>query len=74
MNFLCASAQRVLQRRQIHAEDSRGVGARQARRSPMGISIPPSRLDPDIPPWADAIVLKAMAKSPNERYQTAAEM
>ncbi len=36
--------------------------------------IPPSRLDPDIPPWADAIVLKAMAKSPNERYQTAAEM
>jgi len=36
--------------------------------------IPPSRLDPDVPPWADAIVLKAMAKSPNERYQTAAEM
>ncbi len=36
--------------------------------------IPPSRLDPDIPPWADAIVLKAMAKPPNERYQTAAEM
>ncbi len=36
--------------------------------------IPPSRLDPDNPPWADAIVLKAMAKSPNERYQTAPEM
>ena len=36
--------------------------------------IPPSRLDPDIPPWADAIVLKAMAKSPGDRYQTAAEM
>jgi serine/threonine-protein kinase len=36
--------------------------------------IPPSRLDPDLPPWADAIVLKAMAKSPNDRYQTAAEM
>ena len=36
--------------------------------------IPPSRLDPDVPPWADAIVLKAMAKSPGERYQTAAEM
>ena len=36
--------------------------------------IPPSRLDPDIPPWADAIVLKAMAKSPNDRYQSAAEM
>ena len=25
---------------------------------------PPSRLDPDMPPWADAIVLRAMAKSP----------
>jgi beta-lactam-binding protein with PASTA domain/tRNA A-37 threonylcarbamoyl transferase component Bud32 len=36
--------------------------------------IPPSRIDPDAPPWADAIVLKAMAKSPNERYQSAAEM
>jgi eukaryotic-like serine/threonine-protein kinase len=36
--------------------------------------IPPSRLNPDIPSWGDAIVLKAMAKSPNDRYQTAAEM
>jgi eukaryotic-like serine/threonine-protein kinase len=36
--------------------------------------IPPSRLDPDLPPWADAIVLKAMAKSPADRYQSAAEM
>jgi eukaryotic-like serine/threonine-protein kinase len=36
--------------------------------------IPPSRIDPEIPPWADAIVLKAMAKAPADRYQTAAEM
>ena len=36
--------------------------------------IPPSRVDPDIPLWADAIVLKAMAKSPGDRYQSAAEM
>jgi serine/threonine protein kinase/beta-lactam-binding protein with PASTA domain len=36
--------------------------------------IPPSRLDPSLPPWADSIVLKAMAKSPNDRYQSAAEM
>ena len=27
-----------------------------------------------MPPWADAIVLRAMAKSPNDRYQSAAEM
>ncbi len=36
--------------------------------------VPPSRLDPEIPAWADAIVLKAMAKSPAERYQSANDM
>ncbi|MEP7022814.1 MAG: Stk1 family PASTA domain-containing Ser/Thr kinase [Actinomycetota bacterium] len=36
--------------------------------------IPPSRVDPEIPGWADAIVLKAMAKDPNDRYQSAGEM
>jgi serine/threonine-protein kinase len=36
--------------------------------------IPPSRLDPSLPPWADSIVLKAMAKSTSDRYQSAAEM
>ena len=33
--------------------------------------VPPSRVDPDVPPWADAIVLKAIAKNPDRRYQTA---
>jgi eukaryotic-like serine/threonine-protein kinase len=36
--------------------------------------VPPSRIDPSLPSWADSIVLKAMAKSPNDRYQSAAEM
>jgi serine/threonine-protein kinase len=36
--------------------------------------VPPSRHDPSLPTWADSIVLKAMAKSPNDRYQSAAEM
>jgi serine/threonine protein kinase/beta-lactam-binding protein with PASTA domain len=36
--------------------------------------IPPSRIDPEIPKWADAIVLKAMAKDPVQRYQSAEEM
>jgi eukaryotic-like serine/threonine-protein kinase len=36
--------------------------------------VPPSRVDPDVPVWADAIVLKAMAKAPADRYQTAADM
>ena len=36
--------------------------------------IPPSRVDPEIPAWADSIVLKAMAKDPGDRYQSAGEM
>ena len=36
--------------------------------------IPPSRVDREIPGWADAIVLKAMAKDPADRYQSAGEM
>ncbi|TMR99403.1 Stk1 family PASTA domain-containing Ser/Thr kinase [Nonomuraea basaltis] len=36
--------------------------------------IPPSQIDREIPPWADAIVLKAMAKDPAHRYQNAGEM
>ena len=35
---------------------------------------PPSQLDPELPPSADAIVLQAMAKDPNDRYQSAADM
>jgi serine/threonine-protein kinase len=36
--------------------------------------IPPSHLDRELPRWADAIVLRAMAKSPADRYQSAADM
>jgi serine/threonine-protein kinase len=36
--------------------------------------IPPSQIDPEVPPWADAIVLKAMRKDPADRYQSAGEM
>jgi eukaryotic-like serine/threonine-protein kinase len=36
--------------------------------------VPPSRIEPDIPAPVDAIVLKAMAKNPANRYQTAADM
>jgi serine/threonine-protein kinase len=35
---------------------------------------PPSSLNPDVPPELDAIVLKAMAKNPMNRYQSAGEM
>jgi len=36
--------------------------------------VPPSRVDPEIPAWADSIVLKAMEKDPGDRYQSAGEM
>ncbi|MCW2912429.1 MAG: hypothetical protein JWN52_497 [Actinomycetia bacterium] len=35
--------------------------------------IPPSQVDHEIPQWCDAIVLKAMAKDPANRYQSATE-
>ncbi|MGZ4143638.1 MAG: Stk1 family PASTA domain-containing Ser/Thr kinase [Actinomycetota bacterium] len=34
----------------------------------------PSRLNPDVPASLEAIVMKAMAKNPDNRYQTAQEM
>ncbi|HEY3867516.1 MAG TPA: Stk1 family PASTA domain-containing Ser/Thr kinase [Actinocrinis sp.] len=36
--------------------------------------LPPSHYDPEVPPVADAIVLKALAKHPDDRYQNAEEM
>src|SRR5207249_5272505 len=34
----------------------------------------PSRLNPDIPPALEAIAMKALAKNPDNRYQTAQDM
>lgn len=38
------------------------------------IPVPPSTLDPEITPAMDAIVMKALAKDPNERYLNAKAM
>jgi eukaryotic-like serine/threonine-protein kinase len=36
--------------------------------------LPPSHLNPDVPPTLDAVVLKCMAKNPANRYETAEEL
>jgi serine/threonine-protein kinase len=36
--------------------------------------VPPSRVDPELPSWADGITLRAMEKDPDRRYQSASEM
>lgn len=36
--------------------------------------IPPSRHNPQVPIWLDAIVLKAIARDPAQRFETAEEM
>lgn len=36
--------------------------------------VPPTHLDPEVPQWMEAIVLRAMAKDPAQRYQTAEDM
>lgn len=36
--------------------------------------VPPSRLNADVPEPVDAIVMKALAKNPDNRYQSASEM
>jgi eukaryotic-like serine/threonine-protein kinase len=36
--------------------------------------VPPSEFDPDIPPEVDAVVLKALTKNREHRYQSASEM
>ena len=33
--------------------------------------IPPSRINPDVPPRLDAVVMRALSKNPANRYQTA---
>jgi serine/threonine-protein kinase len=36
--------------------------------------IPPSRINPDVSPELDAVVMRALAKNPDNRYQSADEM
>jgi beta-lactam-binding protein with PASTA domain/tRNA A-37 threonylcarbamoyl transferase component Bud32 len=54
----------------FQGESPVAVAYQHVRENPL----PPSTLNPDIGPEADAIVMKALAKNPDNRYQSAAEM
>ena len=51
-------------------ETSISVAYQHVREEP----IPPSQLNPELSPAVDAVVLKSLAKDPDERYQSADEM
>jgi beta-lactam-binding protein with PASTA domain len=51
-----------------------GSGAELLRRRAVEPPVPPSSLEPGIPPSVDAVVIKACAVDPADRFATAAEM
>jgi serine/threonine-protein kinase len=52
------------------APDAVAVALKQVNEQP----IPPTRINPDIDPALEAVILRAMAKNPLERYTTAEQM
>jgi serine/threonine protein kinase len=44
------------------------------QRPKFGEPAPPSRHRPDIPPWLENVILKAVARDPAARFETAEEM
>jgi protein phosphatase len=40
----------------------------------FGEPVPPARYRPDIPPWLESAILKAVARDPAQRFETAEEM
>ncbi len=44
------------------------------QRPRFGDPVPPSRYRPDLPPWLENLLLKAVANSPQDRFETAEEM
>jgi protein phosphatase len=40
----------------------------------FGEPVPPARTRPDLPPWLENVILKAVARDPAQRFETAEEM
>lgn len=54
----------------FHGDNALAVMSQHLNATP----VPPSRYNHAVPPGLDGVVLKALRKDPNERYQSAAEM
>ncbi|HEY9293271.1 MAG TPA: Stk1 family PASTA domain-containing Ser/Thr kinase [Microlunatus sp.] len=66
----CLMYELLLGRPPFTGESPVSVAYQHVREAP----VPPSHLDPSVGPEIDAIVLKALAKEPDDRYQSAREM
>jgi serine/threonine protein phosphatase PrpC len=44
------------------------------QRPKFGEPVPPARSRPDLPPWLENVILKAVARDPAQRFETAEEM
>ncbi|QDP94920.1 Stk1 family PASTA domain-containing Ser/Thr kinase [Microlunatus elymi] len=66
----CLMYELLLGRPPFTGESPVSVAYQHVREAP----VPPSQLDPSISPEIDAIALKALAKEPDDRYQSAREM
>jgi serine/threonine-protein kinase len=66
----CLMYELLLGRPPFTGESPVSVAYQHVREAP----VPPTRIDPTISPEIDAIVLKALAKEPDDRYQSAREM
>jgi len=66
----CLLYELLANRPPFQGESPVAVAYQHVRENPM----PPSTINPDVTPEMDAIVMKALAKNPDNRYQTAAEM
>ena len=44
------------------------------QRPKFGEPVPPTRYRPDIPQWFENLILKAVARNPEQRFETAEEM
>ena len=66
----CVMYEMVASRPPFTGDSPVAIAYRHVRDDP----VPPSQLNPDVPPELEAVILKCMAKNPANRYQSAGEL